>query len=451
MKGVAPLPDPVDRLLELTGAQPRVAVAFSGGLDSTVLAHALVTSRRHFASLRLLHVDHGLQLASAGWAKHCARQARRWRVSLVALRASIEKKKGESPEAAARAARYSLFDHALDAGEVLVTAQHQDDQAETLLLQLFRGAGVAGLAAMPPIAPFARGRIARPLLGQSRASLERYANYHRLEWIEDPSNRETRFARNFLRHDVLPVLRKRWPTIDGTLARSARLMAEAQELLDATSRADLARAMDGAGLNVACLRALPVTRRRNVLRAFIAAAGAESPSAVQMMEIADTLPTVRADAQPEVRWSAGVMRRRAGRLELEVITHTPIETPREIVSKSWLWETERELIVNGAGDRLALVEDDAGPIDLDRVPKSLELRARIGGESLRPGPRARMQSLKKLMQSARLSTEERARLPLLFGEGPKGRLLAVGDRWIDASIAANVKSRRRAWLRMTRA
>jgi tRNA(Ile)-lysidine synthase len=449
MPGAAPSPDPVARLLELTGAKPRIAIAFSGGLDSTVLAHALVKGRRRFASLRLLHVDHGLQPASADWARHGARQARRWGVPFVALRASISKRRGESPEAAARDARYGLFEKALGPGEVLVTAQHQDDQAETLLLQLFRGAGVAGLAAMPAIAPFARGRIARPLLGDSRVELERYARRHALEWIEDASNLETRFARNFLRHDVLPVIRKKWPTVAASLARSARNMAEAQRLLSATARRDLALAMDGAGLNVATLRSMDAARRRNVLREFVAGARIEPPSSAKMMEIAGSLLTARADAQPEVRWAGCVMRRRSGRLELEVTPEVPVEIKLENALKSWRWETERVLIVN-AGDRLELVDDSSGPIDLDRLPRVLQLRPRVGGESLRPGPRSRTQSLKKLLQAARLPLEERARLPLVFGHGPSGKLLAVGDRWIDASIAANVKSPRRARLRLTR-
>jgi tRNA(Ile)-lysidine synthase len=452
MRATAPLPNPIERLLALTGTKPRVAIAFSGGLDSTVLAHALMKGRRKLAHLRLLHVDHGLQAASADWAKRCRLTARRWRVPIVVLRASIERRRGESPEAAARDARYALLANALEPGEVLVTAQHQDDQAETLLLQLFRGAGVAGLAAMPSQARFASGAIARPLLGESRADLVRYAQRHALEWIDDPSNLETRFARNFLRHKLMPVIRERWPTVEYSLARSARNMADAQRLLDATAQQDLARAMDGAGLNVAALRVLPKSRRRNVLRAFVARSNLDPPSSATMMEIAGNLLAVRPDAHPEVSWPGCVMRRRGGRLELEVISHQSLESQLENALKSWQWKVEREFIVNGAGDRLALVVDPAGPIDLDRLPATLELRPRRGGESLRPGPRARTQSLKKLLQAARVPLAERARLPLLFvGEGPKGRLVAASDRWIDASIAANVKSRRRARLKWTRA
>jgi tRNA(Ile)-lysidine synthetase-like protein len=142
------------------------------------------------------------------------------------------------------------------------------------------------------------------------------------------------------------------------------------------------------------------------------------------------------------------MRRRAGRLELEVTSQQSVDEELENVLKSWRWKAEREFIVNGAGDRMSFVADAAGPIDLDLLPDTLTLRPRQGGESLRPGARARTQSLKKLLQTARISLEDRARLPLLFaGEGPKGRLIAAGDRWIDASVAANVKSRRRARLK----
>jgi tRNA(Ile)-lysidine synthase len=451
MPRAAPLPDPIGHLLALTGAKPRIAIAFSGGLDSTVLAHALAKARSRLGSLRLLHVDHGLQAASALWAKHCVKQARRWRVPVVTLRVSIRKKRGDSPEAAARDARYAALADTLEPGEILVTAQHQDDQAETLLLQLFRGAGVAGLAAMPSMANFARGRIARPLLTESRASLAQYAQRHELEWIEDPSNEQTRFARNFVRHEVLPVIREKWPSVEASLARSARNMSDAQCLLSAAGRADLWRVMDGDGLNVSALRALTPARRRNALREFIAAAGIEPASSAKMAEIAGSLLTARVDAQPEVRWSDCVMRRRSGRLELQVVSELPIEVSRENTLKSWRWRHEREFVVNSLGERLMLIEDASGPIDLDRLPDVLHLRPRAGGETLRPGPRSRTQTLKNLLQSARIPPKDRARVPLLFvGDGLAGRLVAVGDRWIDASIAADVKSSRRARLRLRR-
>ena len=224
--------DPAASLLELTGPTPRVAVAFSGGVDSTVLAYALVKQRRRLGGLRLIHVDHGLQAASGAWSKHCAKQARAWRVPFVSLRVNVPHRRGESPEAAARTARYAALADAMKPGEVLVTAQHLNDQAETLLLQLFRGAGVAGLAAMPARARFGPGHIVRPLLGVSRDEIARYAEVHRLRWVEDPTNVETHFARNFLRVKVMPLIRQQWSGAEEAIARSARHMAEAGRLLD---------------------------------------------------------------------------------------------------------------------------------------------------------------------------------------------------------------------------
>jgi tRNA(Ile)-lysidine synthase len=435
--------DVTSALLRLTGPKPRVLVAFSGGIDSTVLAHALVKRRRQLASLRLVHVDHGLQAASGEWSRHCARQARDWRVPFVSLRAAIRRKRGESPEAAARDARYALLASAMQPGEVLVTAQHEDDQAETLLLQLFRGAGVAGLAAMPAHTTFGPGTIARPLIRVSRRDIEHYASDHRLRWVEDPSNVETQFARNYLRAKVMPLIRERWSGAIPSIARSACHMAEANQLLSDLARRDLSRVMDGDGLNVAALRALPRTRRGNALRAWIAPFGIEAPSTAQALEIGGRLLMARADANPEFRWNGAVIRRRAGRLMLEVNQENRIESAVELISKSWDWALDRVCVLNRAGDTLTLIDDAAGPIDLDALPRLLEIRARAGGETLRPGPRARAQALKKLIQAARLPIEARARLPLIRSGN---RLLAAGDRWIDASVAANDKSHRRARL-----
>jgi tRNA(Ile)-lysidine synthase len=441
----------VETLLRLAGKRPSVLVAFSGGIDSTVLAHSLVEQRRKFASLRLAHVDHGLQQASGEWSRHCARQARAWRVPLVRLRARIQRKRGESPEAAARDARYALLASAMRPGEVLVTAQHEDDQAETVLLQLFRGAGVAGLAAMPGRARFGPGLVVRPLLGTRRVEVEEYARFHGLSWVEDPTNAETKFARNYLRTKVMPHIREQWPGGVTSIARSARHMAEAARLLGELAQRDLARAIDGEGLSVTALRALPAARRHNALRAWIAGFGLEAPSTAQAIEIGGRVLSARPDSHPEFEWNGSIIRRRAGRLLLAAKSADRAQPVIESVSKSWHWKRERVCVLNRLGDTLALVDDASGPIDLDVLPAIVQVRARAGGETLRPGPRARTQALKKLIQSARLSVEARERLPLVFsGKDAKSRLICAGDRWIDASVMANDKSLRRARLRWTR-
>jgi tRNA(Ile)-lysidine synthase len=434
------VPDPASALVALSGRKPRILVAFSGGMDSTLLAHLLVKQRHKLGSLRLAHVDHGLQSASADWSRRCVQLARRWRVPIIELQAHIVRGKA-SPEAAARDARYALLAQAMEPGEVLVTAQHRDDQAETLLLQLLRGAGVAGLAAMPEFVPFAQGFLARPLLAVARTDLEAAARAARLRWIDDPSNADTRFSRNFVRHRLMPLIREHWPGADKALARSAAHMAEAAALLHERATQDLADLADGAGLSVSALRALPVTRRRNALRAFIARHGVEMPEASRLREMSGPLLTARADAQPGIAWAEVRIVRRSGRLELQ---KSP-EEHREFVAKSWRWRDDRQLNLDTGS--LTLQDDAEGPIDLSKLPAVLELRARAGGERLRPGARARTQTLKSLLQNAKVPVEDRARLPLLFaGE----RLIAAGDRWIDASIAATVKSRRRARLKWTR-
>jgi len=430
--------DPVAKLLELAGPKPRVALAFSGGVDSTVLAHLLVKQRRKLGGLRLIHVDHGLQAASGEWSRHCARLARAWRVPLIALKANIKRRKGVSPEAAARDARYELLASALESGEVLVTAQHRDDQVETLLLQLFRGAGVAGLAAMPAIAPFRPGLIVRPLLQISRDEIEAIARKTGLRWIEDPSNADTRFSRNFLRQRLMPLIREHWPGADKAIARSAAHMAEAAALLNERATHDLAGLADGDGLSVSALRALPVARRRNALRSFIARHGVEMPEASRLKEMSGPLLEARADAQPEVVWADARIVRRGARLDLEKAR----EPSREFVAKSWRWQGDRRLILEGG--TLDLIDDDAGPIDLASLPKVIKVRARRGGERMRPGAKARTRTLKSLLQDSKIPVETRARMPLLFANE---QLIAAGDRWVDVSIAANVKSRRRARLR----
>jgi tRNA(Ile)-lysidine synthase len=300
---------------------------------------------------------------------------------------------------------------------------------------------------MPARAPFANGTIARPMLRLSRSAIERYAEQHALRWVEDPSNAETRFARNYLRAKVMPRIREQWAGAIEAIARSAEHMAAARELLHDAARADLAKCIDGEGLRVTGLRALPRERRHNALRVWIAAAGLETPSTAQAIEIGGRVLMARPDSNPQFEWNGSIIRRRGGRLLLEVRSADRVEVAAELISKSWRWKRDRECILNRAGDKLVLEDDPAGPLDLDALPETLEIRARAGGETLRPGRRARTQALKKLIQAAKLPKEVRARMPLLWSGK---RLLTAGDRWADASVMANDKSRRRARLRWTR-
>ena len=441
-----------DRLGQLLPGFPAlpVCVAFSGGADSTALIAALAELPRQPLALRAVHVDHRLQPQSRRWAAHCRRVARSLGVSLTVRTATVARRRGESPEAAARTARYRLLAEELADGEALLTAHHQDDQLETVLLQLLRGAGVAGLAAMPAVAPFARGLLVRPLLSLPRAALSAWVHERALRWVEDESNAHTRPDRNYLRARVLPVLRERWPSVAATVARTARHAAEAQRLLDALGEADAAAASFGARLSARVLRRLPADRRRNALRFWVVASGYLPPPSTRLEELAGPLLTARQDAQPFVAWEGALVQRNGDLLSLRSMA--PPESPAAaavdpaapgLAGTEWRWGQRRSCLLPHPFGRLTLRRDRRGPIDLDALAPALTVRTRRGGERLRPvrgGPR---RALKSLLQEAQVPVGERAQLPLVFAGT---QLVAAADLWLDESVRASASSTRRGRL-----
>ncbi len=427
----------------------RLCVAVSGGADSATLLALLAAVRDARPAgarprLRALHVHHHLQSGATEWARRSRALARRFRVPFKVLHARVARGKRRSLEADARDARYALLRAELADREVLLTAHHADDQLETVLLQLLRGAGVKGLAAMPSMQPFGPGWIARPLLGFDRDAILGWARAANIEWSEDPMNLDERFDRSFLRLKVTPLLRARWPGAAEAVSRSARHAGEAQRLLDALGRLDVERASDGDALSVRALRLLEPARRRNALRFWLAAAGATLPDARRLHEIAGPLLAARADARPLVTWGTHLVRRDGERLRLETVPAAKGgESRREVPAQTWTWRQNASLTLPAGGGTLALVEDPHGPIDLDRLPEEVQVERRKGGEELQPRVEGPQRSLKSLLQAAKIDTAERERMPLLKADG---RLLAAGDRWIDVSIRALTDARRRARL-----
>ena len=306
----------LERLDGLLAAHPEVRnliVGYSGGLDSHVLLNLLAMNRDRWPdrTLAAIYVDHGLQAASAGWGEHCAHVCRELDIPLRVLRISARPAPGESPEAAARRARYAAFAAELGPDAALLTAHHRDDQAETLLLQLLRGAGPHGLAAMPAAAQLGRGWLLRPLLDLDRSDLLAYAHEHGLRWIEDASNADTGFDRNYLRHRILPLLRERWPATNRTLARSARWCAETAAWLDAEAAADLAcivaRRPDS--LKLSALRELSELRQHNLLRYWLRQLDLPTPDNRQLWHILHDALNAARDRNPCVRWPGGEVRR----------------------------------------------------------------------------------------------------------------------------------------------
>jgi tRNA(Ile)-lysidine synthase len=412
-------------------------VAFSGGLDSTVLLAALAQLRRRGKfGLRALHVNHHLQPAAADFARSALATARGLRVEAAVLDVQVSLR-GQSLEAAARAARYEALRREIRPGEWLLTAHHQDDQLETVLLQLLRGAGVAGLAAMPASSRFGAGRLLRPLLPVARAALEGYARRRRLRWIDDPSNSDARHDRNFLRQQVLPLLATRWPAAAATVSRSAAHLAEAQVLLDTLADAGIDRAAEGAALRISALSTLGAPQQRNLLRRWLRSRGLPMPDAARLGELMQGLMPARRDASPCLRWPGAEIRRYQGLL---YALSPPSLPPRP---KTWQWRREPVLLLPGAG-RLEIIPHVHGELCLSHLPARLQVRFRVGGERL-PTAGGR-KPLKNLLQELDMPPWQRERVPLLYaGE----QLIAVAGCWLDSGYRAGDNCKRRARLQFS--
>ncbi len=413
-----PLIDILKHALAAADAEPTgLCVAFSGGRDSTVLLHALYQLQLT-GPLQAVHVDHGLQAESAAWATHCEAVCRAWQVPLTVARVRISPAGAEGGlEAAARDARYGALRAALAAGEFLLTAHHSDDQLETVLLRLMRGGGPAGVAGIRPFASFGPGYLVRPLLQAGAGQLADYARQHGLSWIEDPSNRDEGRDRNYLRHSVLPALRRRWPAASVTVARTARLADAAAHLLDDLAQLDAARVVDEETIDLGALRELSSRRQHNLVRWFLREQGAPPPTAAALQEGLNQLCGARADAAPRLSWPAGELRRYRDRLYLLRChpDHEPVPRARH-------WDGIGTLELGSLAGRLSLRSRIAGSPGLGEGP--LTVRFRHGGERLLQ--HGQHVSLKSLYQAGGIVPWMRPHVPLVFSGD---ELLTVGGLW----------------------
>ena len=402
----------LQRLGRHTGVVSCFHVAYSGGLDSHVLLHALSAVRdRLDARIAAVHVHHGLQAEADQWETHCRHVCVALDIDFTALAVDARAGRGESPEAAARTARYGALAAWLPARHCLLTAQLQDDQAETLLLQLLRGSGVSGMAAMPETSDCGKGFQMRPLLGVTRAALKAYARQHALVWIEDPSNRDTAFDRNFLRHRVMPVLHERWPAASASLSRSAAHCAEASELLARQAANDL-RALQGSQhetVSASGLAALPGARRDNALRAWLKQHTRLSPSTAVLMRIVEDVLNSREDAGPCVHWGRFEVRRYRDDVYC-LAQRQAVDTSGELN-----WTLSDPLALPGTGGRLIATPSHGSGLRRAAIRAGgVRIAWRRGGERCHPPGRERHHSLKKLFQEAGIPPWERDRIPLIY-------------------------------------
>ncbi|MFI8737082.1 tRNA lysidine(34) synthetase TilS [Ectopseudomonas toyotomiensis] len=405
---------------------PAWRIAFSGGLDSSVLLHLLADWARHeeLPPLYAIHVHHGLQPAGDAWPAHCARVCEQLGIALEVVRVRVAP--GASLEQAARSARYQAFCERLKPGEVLLSGQHRNDQAETMLFRMLRGAGVRGLAAMPASRSLGQGGLFRPLLDSSRAELREYAQSHGLTWIEDPSNADERFSRNFLRRQVMPLLAERWPQFTVNLARSARHLSEAQQLLDELAAMDLAAAhgvlacpwLTLPSLELSAVSALSDARQRNLLRHWLAPL-TRLPDSDHWAGWCD-LRDAATDAAPIWKLTDGELHRADGRLWW--------------LSGEWLRPLDPlDLACDSFSESVEL--PDNGHVHLQgELPQGRwHLRYRQGAESLQLPGRGR-RDLKRLLNELRVPAFVRPRLPLLFAGD---ELMAVANLSQSSEIQAS--------------
>lgn len=384
---------------------PAWRVALSGGLDSTVLLHLLaqLALREALPPISAIHVHHGLQVVADGWPEHCQRFCDALGLPLRIERVQVGA--GASLERAARDARYAAFTSLLGEGECLLTGQHRDDQAETVLFRLFRGAGVRGLAGMSACRPLGAGLLLRPLLGISRAELERYARGQGLVWVEDPSNASDDYDRNYLRNQVLPVVARRWPAATESIARSAGHLAEADGLLAELAQIDLTsadpqshyRGMPLPSLAVGPLASLSESRQRNALRHWLVPL-ARLPDSAHWAGWQD-LRDARADAEPVWRLADGELRRANGRLWW--LANARLRFAPQ--AQPWA-DAAQALLLPGNGSLHIEGEPPLGP---------LEVRYRQGGEVMVLPGRGR-RDLKRLLNEAGIPVFLRGCLPLLW-------------------------------------
>ncbi|WP_116364590.1 tRNA lysidine(34) synthetase TilS [Parahaliea mediterranea] len=409
---------------------PRWWLAYSGGLDSSVLLHLLCQVRAlqpGLPPLTALHINHRLHADAAQWQAHCAARCAELGVPLVAATVDVASD-GDGLEAAARRARHRVFKQHLQAGEVLFTAHHQDDQVETLLLRLLRGAGVEGMGAIAPARPLGQGTVHRPLLGVPRSALLAYARQHGLGWVDDPSNTDTNLDRNYLRQRVLPLLAERWPGYRATLSRAAGAQRDVAALLE-ESLGPLPRVHNtfgDPGLALAPLLAHSDAAAAALLRRWFGELGLRAPDRVALLELLRQLRASDAGAPRLVVDGAEIQRFGAGLYRLPGSDGPAAQAAGQSLGPG-------QTLDIGALGRLALVPAPAGAPGLYLGPTQLlTLGFRRGGERCRPAGRGGSCPLKQWLQEQGVPPWWRARLPLLYLDG---ELRVIGDRWYCDSAA----------------
>ncbi len=401
--------------------EKKYLIAYSGGLDSHVLLHLMANVTDDETKVRAAHIHHGLQKEADDWVIHCQSTCTQLDIPLDIFHVDLQETKGKSLEEVARKERYRALYSSLHQDEVLLTAHHQNDQAETLLLQLFRGAGINGLAAMPKTRKvvFDSKSIQhiRPLLDYSLSSLKDYALKNKLDYIEDPSNQDDAFDRNFLRNQIMPQLRARWLGIDKAISRSATIQAETKLILDELAEKELDSMLSSKDntIHIPALLKLSKTKQKLVVRYWINKSGFLSPSEKKLDHIFHDVINAREDAQPLVEWSNIQLRR----YQRYLYIMSPLVEHDDSTVIEWNIDSDLEIPALG----ISLQSKDIQ--NLVEKSSKVTVRFRQGGETLFVPEKGISVSLKNLLHEAGIPPWLRSRIPLVFIDSELKKIIGI--------------------------
>lgn len=422
----SPVIEATDACLASIQGQRKIWVAYSGGIDSSVLLHAVsLIAKPGKHEVQAIHVNHQIHQDSHQWSQHCLDYCHALNIPIKTVEVNVQVHKQHGVEGAARAARYAAFASALHEKDVLLTAHHADDQVETLLLQLLRGAGPGGLSGCAAETTFAEILLLRPLLNITRQEIEYYAKQHDLGWIEDPSNQSTQHNRNYLRHHVIPRLQQRWPQLHKTISRSAQWQSESVTLLDELARLDLsAEDVSSYKLDLAHILPLNHLRKKNALRYWIRQHQYPVPSAQILEHIIKDVLLAAGDAESCVRWRDCELRKYREYLYLQ--KQLPEHDQMQVLE----WPIQQPLKLTGI--KMTLTQDALASFGIALAKNQiLQVRFRQGGEVMRPRGRGCQKTLKALFQEAAVPPWLRDRIPLLFKDE---RLICVWGFWVAEEV-----------------
>lgn len=403
-----------------------IYIGYSGGIDSHVLLHLCAAITRLKDKITAVYVHHGLQAEAEFWAQHCEKTAQNLGVDFKLLRVNAVAIPGESPEEAARNARYSALKSLIDVNDALLVAQHREDQLETVLLQLFRGSGLPGLSGMPESMAFGRGVLLRPLLNIAKLAINDYALAHALDWVEDPSNESNHYDRNFLRNAVIPLLKQRWPVCDKTVARSAGHCAEAQVIVSETAEELFLSVFNSTDKTLCAgkLKLYKSSRQQLVIRHWFQWLDLKMPAQAFVNRLLSEVAEARAGSDPVLSGQGYCVRRYRDKLYC-------LKSAAPEILQERVWPAGQTSVRVSSHQTLACMLSSAGICGERWQNAIVTVRFRRGGEKIRLPGRKGHHALKKLFQEAGIPPWEREAMPLVYLDD---KLAAVGELWISADF-----------------